>query len=65
MPKPNKIRKDKFKAYQAVRGSGITNMFSIANVIAAAEVFSDVELTKKDCISIMCNYRSLEKEYGK
>lgn len=65
MPKQNKISKEKFKAFQSVRGSGITNMFNIGNVITAAETFNDVELTKKDCIYIMSNYGTLEKEYGK
>ena len=65
MPKQNKISKEMFKAFQSVRGSGCTNMFNIGNVITAAEAFNDVELTKKDCIYIMSNYGTLEKEYGK
>ena len=59
------ITKEKFKAYQNVRESGITNMFNLKNVIIAAETFNDIELTKKDCIKIMGNYGKLKKKYGK
>ena len=59
------ISKEKFKAYQDVRESGITNMFNIKNVITAAEAFNDIELTKKDCIEIMGKYGELKEKYGK
>ena len=58
------ISEEKFKAYQNVRESGVTNMFKITNVITAAEAFNDIELTKKDCIEIMGNYGKLKKKYG-
>ena len=58
------ISKEKFEAYQGVRESGMTNMFNLKNVIFVAESFSDVKLTKKDCIEIMGNYGKLGKKYG-
>lgn len=58
------ISKEKFKAYQGVRESEITNMFNLNNVITAAEAFDDVELTKKDCIEIMGSYGKLKEKYG-
>lgn len=58
------ITEEKFKAYQNVRESGVTNMFNLTNVITAAEIFNDIELTKKDCIEIMGNYEGLKKKYG-
>lgn len=58
------ISREKYKAYQNVRESGATNMFNLTNVITAAEAFSDIELTKKDCTEIMKNYGKLKKKYG-
>lgn len=59
------ISREKFEAYQNVRESGATNMFNLTNVITAAELFNDIELTKKDCIEIMGKYGTLKKKYGK
>jgi len=53
------MSKEKFEAYVKVQKSGITNMFNIANVIEAADKIFEVELTKKDCIYIMENYKKL------
>ena len=58
------ISKEKFKAYQNVRESGVTNMFNLSNVITAAEAFNDIELTKRDCMDIMRDYGKLKKKYG-
>lgn len=58
------ISKGKFKAYQNVRESGVTNMFNLSNVITAAEAFNDIELTKRDCMDIMRDYGKLKKKYG-
>lgn len=59
------ISKEKFQAYQNVRESGVTNMFNLTNVITAAELFNDIELTKKDCIEIMGSFGKLKEKYGK
>ena len=59
------ISKEKFKAYQNVRESGVTNMFNLSNVITAAEAFNDIELTKRDCMDIMRDYGELKKKYRK
>ena len=59
------ITKKKFKADQAVRESGVTNMCAITRVIEAAELIYDVELTKEDCLLIMGNYEKLVKKYSK
>lgn len=57
------ISKKKFKAYVEVQKSGVTNMFNIKNVIEAADLFSDVKLTKEDCLYIMNRYQFLKEMY--
>ena len=59
------ITKEKWEAYRTVQNSGVTNMFSVKNVIKYADEFADVELTKNDCLYIMSNYPNLMVKYSK
>ena len=59
------ISRKKFEAYVGVQKSGVTNMYNIKNVIEAADLFSDVKLTKEDCFNIMKNYSILKEMYSK
>ena len=54
-----KISKEQFQTYLAIRNSGITNMFDVRKVV---ELSNDT-LTRKDCIEIMENYRELKELY--
>ena len=52
------ITKDEFGSYEAVRESGVTNMFNVS-------VVSDLSgLSKEKIFFIMENYEVLEKKYG-
>lgn len=51
------ISKEQFKAYEAVRESGITNMFAV-NVV---EELSGLD--RKTILEIMKNYSALRKQY--
>ena len=51
------ITKEQFEAYEAVRESGITNMFMIGDV----KKLSGLE--KEDILEIMKNYSELKKQY--
>jgi len=51
------ITKDEFGSYEAVRESGVTNMFNVS-------VVSDLSgLSKEKIFFIMENYEALEKTY--
>jgi hypothetical protein len=63
--KIKEVSKKKFEVYVKVQKSGITNMFNIANVMEAADKIFDIELTRKDCIYIMKNYKELEEAFKK
>jgi len=54
------ITKEKIQSYEAVRKTGLTNMFDIRNVIA----LSIEPLTKDDCIDIMQNYEAYIKKFS-
>ena len=60
------ITKKEMQAFEAVRQTGVTNMFAIPTVIEAAEIISDVKLTKEKCIFIMSanHYSELIKKYN-
>ena len=52
------ITKDEFGSYEAVRESGVINMFNVS-------VVSDLSgLSKEKIFFIMENYEVLEKKYG-
>ena len=51
------ITRAKFKAYETVRRSGLTNMFALATVVELSG------LTKKECLEIMENYNNLKEQY--
>ena len=53
------MTKEKFEAYEAVRLSGLTNMYDVTAVV----VLSDYVLTKDDCFDIMKNYSVYKKHY--
>ena len=57
------MTKEKFLAYEKIRDSGEYNMMDIKSVIALAEMKSEVELTKDDCMDIMKNYDKYAAEY--
>lgn len=63
MTKLTKVSKEKFKAYLKVQKTGVTNMFNVYNVMEAAKIICDVELTKEDCFCIMKNYKELKEMY--
>ncbi len=44
------------EAFEAVRESGMTNMFNVPRVIEIAEELKDVIMTKEDVLEIMNNY---------
>lgn len=48
----------KFKCYEQIRQSGVTNMFDVKTVIE----LSDYVLTKSDCLDIMKNYEKYSKQ---
>lgn len=54
------MNKEKFLAYVAVQESGATNMFDIRAVIA----LSWDELTREDCLDIMQNYETYDKQFN-
>ena len=52
------ITQDQFDAYEDVRESGVTNMFNVA-------VVSDYSgLNRKEIMTIMKNYSTLQEKYG-
>lgn len=53
------ITEKKFKAYEAVRSSGVTNMFDVRTVVRLSMGMLD----KEDCFEIMKNYEKLMKQY--
>jgi len=55
-----KITKDQFRSYLSIQHSGLTNMFDLRNVIS----MSNGNLTKEDCLDIMKNYSTYEKEFN-
>ncbi len=46
------ITSEKFKAYLAVRNSGVTNMFDVGRVIKLTKG----KLNREDCMDIMMNF---------
>lgn len=58
------ITQEQYEAYEAVRVSGITNMFAINVVIIEAEEESGIELTRDEVVEIMRNYRELSEKYS-
>lgn len=50
------ITQEKFKAFQAVQESGLTNMFALQKVVNLAEELANVELDKTEVIDIISNY---------
>ena len=57
------ISREKFRAYLKVQKSGVTNMFNVSKVIRYARIFSNIILSKEDCLYIMKNYKALKEEY--
>ena len=53
-----KITKDKFKQYETIKESGITNMFDIKIVMSLSN------LTKEECLEIMKNYGKYVCQFG-
>jgi len=52
------ITKEQFQSYEAVRESGVTNMFAV-------NVVSDISgLSKNECLEIMKNYRELKQKFA-
>lgn len=56
------ITKEQFLAYEAVRQSGVTNMWDTDNVISLASR-RDVNLTTEECLEIMGDYGELYDKY--
>ena len=54
------VIQEKFEAYEAVRQSGVTNMWDVARVIE----LSDDVLAEADCLFIMKNYSDLAKQFA-
>jgi hypothetical protein len=52
------ITKQKFNQYEAVRQSGVTNMFDLKTVEALSG------LTKEEIIEIMKNYPQLQEQFN-
>jgi hypothetical protein len=48
----------RFKVYEAIRESGLTNMFDIKKVI----FYSNGQLTKEDILDIMKNYSTYKNQ---
>lgn len=52
------ITKEKFLDYEAIRKSGVTNMFDLQVVVSLSD-----NLTREDCIEIIKNYEELKEKY--
>ena len=59
MEKTQDVTREKFKTYEAIRQSGVTNMFDVKTVVQ----LSDGILNRADCFSIMQQYTSLKARY--
>jgi len=53
------ITKEQFESYEAVRESGVTNMFAVNTVCELSG------LTREQVMEIMKNYSALKSEMGK
>ena len=53
------ISRDKFKIYEGIRQSGLTNMFDLSTVC----MLSGEVLSRDDCLEIMKNYDELKEKY--
>ena len=51
------ITKEQFKAYEAVRRSGVTNMFNVGLITELSG------LSREQCIEIMRNHDKLKTEF--
>ena len=54
------VTRGKFKAYQKVQSSGLTDMSDIKKVQEISDFLCNVPLTKEDCLEIVTNYKKLE-----
>ena len=54
---------EKFTAYEAVRVSGLTNMWNAEAVVQLGEQMTGEELTEDDVVDIIKNYDTYSKEY--
>ena len=52
------MNKEKFRAYEKVRASGVVNMWDVKSVCNLSG------LVKKDCFDIMRNYSQYKAIYG-
>lgn len=59
-----RVSKEKFLAYEAIRESGITNMFDVDYVVKFSEEMG-VPLTRQEIFQIMSNYELYSEEYSK
>jgi hypothetical protein len=57
------ISRELFEAYEAVRESGITNMFDVNMVIKLANKIMGTHITREEIVEIMHNYTELRKKY--
>lgn len=59
-----KATKEQYEAYLKVRESGQTNMFDVNRVIELAKEYSNIKLTRDECLDIIHNFAEYEKVYG-
>jgi len=52
------MTEDKFRQYQSVRESGMTNMFDVKQVVNLSD-----DLTREEVFDIMKNYSKYTKEF--
>ena len=57
------IELEQFKAYEAVRSSGLTNMWAVDTVIVLAEQMTGIILTEEDVLEIIRNYNSYAEKW--
>ena len=58
-----KATEEQFAAYIEVRDGGETNMFDVRRVIELAQDYSDVRLSREECLDIMHNFDAYKEAY--
>ena len=57
------MTEEKFTAYEAVRQSGLTNMWDCSTVCTLAEKMTGTVITEDDVTSIIRDYDELKQKY--
>lgn len=57
------VNKKKFLAYEAVRKSGLTNMWAVETVCELAEKMTETTITSDDVLDIIKNYDKYSSQW--